>query len=476
MSECVSITELPDLCAPNLETLDIAGCENLIEVHDAIGSLDKLRSWDLMDCKNLQTLPSSLKLKSLQYFCLFRCVSLEKFPNINPEMKCNSLYFSYSNIREWPLSLGHLIGVLTELNLDNCQNLGDFLVRFSGYEFTNLRALQVWKCDGDIIESHILMKPDSFPLLIDLNLDGSSIVTIPRSISRFATLRQLSMCYCNKLREIPRLPQSIRLVNATDCMSLDLPSSCRLLNQVSSLSFSLSLSLYIYIKVIYIARISKFQFLVFAKCKQFGEIFMDPLFFDDSESYDGSCHLVLPRIEIPKGFKLNHQSFGNSVSFEVGREFQKLVLCFAFRSVKAEATEATCFVVSTNGFSKKETTYFSPLKGGSEHLYLRTVYLWEWNDSNPSEQNHVTITVEIKYGEIISSSYDPIITWLGAHVDCVCCPQNIAHFTHGFGSSLVPDDNDRHSFPSNVGFDDGFDLGSSSDFNQFPTSKKTRTS
>ena len=203
---------------------------------------------------------------------------------------------------------------------------------------------------------------------------------------------------------------------------------------------------------------------------------MDPLFFDDSESYDGSCHLVLPRIEIPKGFKLNHQSFGNSVSFEVGREFQKLVLCFAFRSVKAEATEATCFVVSTNGFSKKETTYFSPLKGGSEHLYLRTVYLWEWNDSNPFEQNRVTMTVEIKYAEIISSSYDPIITWLGAHVDCVCCPQNIAHFTHGFGSSLVPDDNDRHSFPSNVGFDDGFDLGSSSDFNQFPTSKKTRTS
>ena len=38
----------------------------------------------------------------------------------------------------------------------------------------------------------------------------------------------------------------------------------------------------------YNTRISKFQFFVFAKCKQFGEIFMDSSFFDD-----GGCRLVL---------------------------------------------------------------------------------------------------------------------------------------------------------------------------------------
>ena len=169
----------------------------------------------------------------------------------------------------------------------------------------------------------------------------------------------------------------------------------------------------------YNTRISKFQFLVFAKCKQFGEIFMDSSFFDD-----GGCRLVLPRIEIPEGFKLNHQSVGKSVSFRVGRKFQKFVLCFAFRLVEEAEMEATCFVDSNNGFSKEETTCFNPIKGGSEHLCLRPVYIWEWDESNPSEQNQVSITIEIKHDAIDSSSVGPKITWLGVHVDCICCPQN----------------------------------------------------
>nr|XP_023911123.1 putative disease resistance protein At4g11170 [Quercus suber] len=85
LSKNLTITKLPDLCAPNLEELDISGCENLIEVHEAIGSLYKLKKWELRDCKKLKILPT-LRLKSLEYFCLFRCVGLEKFPNIHPEM------------------------------------------------------------------------------------------------------------------------------------------------------------------------------------------------------------------------------------------------------------------------------------------------------------------------------------------------------------------------------------------------------
>ena len=96
----------------------------------------------------------------------------------------------------------------------------------------------------------------------------------------------------------------------------------------------------------YITRISKFQFLVFAKCKQFQELFMDP---SSKFSDPYRCHLVLPRIEIPKWF--NHQSVGNSVSFRVGREFQKLILCFASRSME-ERDYGNCFVVSANGFSQ----------------------------------------------------------------------------------------------------------------------------
>ena len=162
---------------------------------------------------------------------------------------------------------------------------------------------------------------------------------------------------------------------------------------------------------------------------------MDPSFFDSS--YDRCNDLLLPRIEIPEGFKLNHQSVGNSVSFVVGREFQKLFLCFAFRSAEVLEIGNSYSVVSTNGYSEQHYAGHFILSGVSEHLLLRPVYLGGWNESNPSEQNHVTITVEILALE--DSSEEPKITWLGVHVDCICC-----------GSSSVPDDIEHHSLPSDV--------------------------
>ena len=251
----LTITKLPDLCTPNLEKLDISSCRNLIEVDEAIGSLDKLKELSLGGCIKLKTLPSTLRLKSLEFIALNNCKSLEKFPNIHSEMVPNFLGLGGTNIREWPLSPGNLISGLEELFLDDCQNF-DFLVSFSTYEFTNLRVLEVSHCDGNIIESHILTRLESFPSLMYLGLRDSSIVTIPRRISRFTRLQELDVRNCEKLREISRLPPSMSLVLATNCMSLDLPSSCRLLNQVSSL-YANNQVRYIYI-YIYLTRIFKF--------------------------------------------------------------------------------------------------------------------------------------------------------------------------------------------------------------------------
>nr|POE53933.1 hypothetical protein CFP56_43396 [Quercus suber] len=75
------------------------------------------------------------------------------------------------------------------------------------------------------------MQPDYFPVLTDLSLASTGIVTIPESISRFTRLLRLKIKDCKKLREIPRLPQSIRTVDAMNCNRLDTQSSSRLLNQ-----------------------------------------------------------------------------------------------------------------------------------------------------------------------------------------------------------------------------------------------------
>ena len=122
-SECHSITNLPNFCAPNLEEVDLSYCKNLVEVHESFGFLDKLQEWHLKHCKKLQILPSKLMLKSLKYFNLEGCSSLEKFPNIHPIMKClEVLELSRSGIRGLPSSIGYLIALRT-LYLYDCPNL-----------------------------------------------------------------------------------------------------------------------------------------------------------------------------------------------------------------------------------------------------------------------------------------------------------------------------------------------------------------
>ena len=94
------------------------------------------------------------------------------------------------------------------------------------------------------VELDSWMQPDYFPALTLLDLCFTDIVTIPESISRFPRLLCLKIHNCKKLREILRLPPSIRTVNARNCDRLDTQSSSRLLNQVSlSLFFSLQFKL-----------------------------------------------------------------------------------------------------------------------------------------------------------------------------------------------------------------------------------------
>ena len=158
------ITKFDASCTPNLETLDLSSCKNLVEIDVSFGLLKKLKTCDLSYCSKLQFLPSQLRLKSLNSFNLSNCPRLKKFPEIHPEMEC-------------------------------------------------------------------------LEILI-LSLSGIKIITIPESISRFPRLRSLFVRNCKQLREIQGLPQSIRYVDARNCMLLDTQS---LLNQVC-FSFFLFLS------------------------------------------------------------------------------------------------------------------------------------------------------------------------------------------------------------------------------------------
>ena len=175
-------------------------------------------------------------------------------------MKClRSLNLCGSGIRELPSSIQYLTR-LYSLDLEDCKNLRNlpddiyklqllvglsiptaklrqtcyYLDCFSRYGFLMLEFMS-FRGNNNIIELDFLMKPEYFPVLKYLDLYATNIVSILESLSRFPTLEFLHIGHCKQLREIPRLPQSIQFVNASNSYSLNPQSSSRLLNQVSLL-------------------------------------------------------------------------------------------------------------------------------------------------------------------------------------------------------------------------------------------------
>ncbi|XP_075654352.1 TMV resistance protein N-like [Castanea sativa] len=471
---CQSIKRVPNLCAPNLETLYISNCENLIEIHDSIGLLDKLECWNLHYCKKLQTLPRTLKWN--KRFNLGSCPRLERFPDVHPETKCLGDFIVFdSNIREWPLSLRYLTKGIIRLKIQERENLGKFLDSTNKLQlleeidtpilnsfdillgYSEFRDVLSYK--GILIDLDFWLENDFFPALRYIHIKDSNIVIIPECIFRLSTLKVIYINNCKKLREIqnPRLPQSIRKVKIRNCPSLLPQSSSRLLNEFGEILGTLP------------NRVSE---------GARSDILMD--LFEDYE-------ILLPGTEIPKSLKFNHQSFGNSISFKVGCQFPKLVVCVASRSVEAHEARNIYVHVFING--RKQ--YFSHIRTEESYEELRLFYkphLGQYN--NLFEQNQVMVEVEVDdtYRLVFEQNqikwlklphFTDTIKWWGVNVECICCPQKsditylpLPSDRNGCGSSSVLNDTElspfQPVFPTSYGsvmdcgaFNNEGDLGNS---------------
>ena len=137
------------------------------------------------------------------------------------------------NLRYLPDDI-YKLQLLKELSIPTAKlrQTNDYLDGFSKCGFLNLKSLD-FRGNKNIIELDFLMKPEFFPVLNFLDLSETNIVSIPKCLSRFANLEVLEIRNCKQLREIPRLPQSVRDVDVRNCYSLNAQSSSRLLNQVS---------------------------------------------------------------------------------------------------------------------------------------------------------------------------------------------------------------------------------------------------
>ena len=131
--------------------------------------------------------------------------------------------------------------------------------------------------------------------------------------------------------------------------------------------------------------------------------------------------IKVPGTGIPKWFKFDHRSDGNSVSFRIGCEFPKAVVCIAFQSVEAHMGGSFSVYVSVNGCEEKLS--FQDIKEMSGHLWLFSVSNLKLLDLSPYEENDIEVICEIDESNESSLPFQntEIIKWMGVHAECICC-------------------------------------------------------
>ncbi|XP_023535306.1 TMV resistance protein N-like [Cucurbita pepo subsp. pepo] len=239
LSGCSSLKNFPKISGNmnNLLELHLDGTSIKV-LHQSIGHLTGLMILNLKNCTNLVKLPSTIGcLTSLKILNLHGCSKIDSIPESLGNISClEKLDVTSTCITQAPLSLQ----LLTNLEILNCQGLSRKFIhslfpcwnlsrKFSnsqGLKLTNcfsfgcsLRVLNLSDCnlwDGDLPKD--LRSLSSLQIL---HLNQNHFTILPESISHLVNLRDLFLVECSNLRSLPKLPLSVRDVEARDCVSLE---------------------------------------------------------------------------------------------------------------------------------------------------------------------------------------------------------------------------------------------------------------
>ncbi|TQD73144.1 hypothetical protein C1H46_041328 [Malus baccata] len=255
---------------PNLETLDLLECKNLVEIHPTIVILKRLKVLDLSWCESIKSLPNEVEMDSLEkipsskghlvgleHLYLRNCKNLLNLPRAI----CNLKSLIYLDVRgclkihKLPGDMDHLrvleLGTTMKEPLVGMKNLeylafegsdakareGWGLLRLLGLgksrpdpscwglvlsslnRLCSLRELRLEDCE--ICEGDIPDDIGCLSFLESLELSGNNFVSLPESIRRLSKLERLNLDRCKSLQELPPLPSNSELyVSLDDCTSL----------------------------------------------------------------------------------------------------------------------------------------------------------------------------------------------------------------------------------------------------------------
>lgn len=192
LSHSQKLIRMPDFSVtPNLERLVLEECTSLVEINFSIGDLGKLLVLNLKNCRNLKTLPKSIRLEKLEILVLSGCSKLRTFPEI--EEKMNRLAEHATALSELPASVENFPGVGV-INLSYCKHLES--LPSSIFRLKCLKTLDVSGC------SKLKNLPDDLGLLVgleELHFTHTAIQTIPYSMSVLKNLKHLYLRGCTAL-------------------------------------------------------------------------------------------------------------------------------------------------------------------------------------------------------------------------------------------------------------------------------------
>ncbi|MFS7959134.1 putative leucine-rich repeat domain superfamily [Helianthus anomalus] len=252
LQRCRNLIKTPDFEGlPCLERLILLYCESLEEIHPSIGYHKRLVFVDVSGCSALKRFPPIIHMKKLESLNLYYCKQLQQFPDIQSNMdSLVTLDLSWTGIEIIPPSIGrfctnlvsfrledckelkriegsfHLLKSLKDLNLSGCIGLQSFhqdrLVSLNLPQFPrSLRKLNLSWCNlgnGDI-PSDIFCESLNLQLLY---LSCNNFSRLHSSISQLPGLKLLDLSDCKRLVELPDLPSSIAILYAGGCDSLEI--------------------------------------------------------------------------------------------------------------------------------------------------------------------------------------------------------------------------------------------------------------
>ncbi|XP_070681912.1 disease resistance protein RPV1-like [Malus domestica] len=216
---CTNLEMFPEISEgmEELEELNLTASKIKV-LPESINNLTGLSHLNLEFSKELESLPSKIRMRSLKTFNLYGCSNLVMFPEISKCMEeLEELNLSESKIKELPMSINNLTG-LCHFNLKDCKELKSLpgCIRMKCLKTLNLHgcsSLEMFPSMSKGIEG-----------LEKLDLRCSKIKELPPSINNLTGLSHLNLLYCKKLKSLPSSirMKSLKSFDLYGCSSLEM--------------------------------------------------------------------------------------------------------------------------------------------------------------------------------------------------------------------------------------------------------------